>query len=98
MRPSSTAAANAPRAVGSDARVRHRSAPGSYSSMVSCTPHWPPEYPPTTQRRAPLPPGRARVVDLDQITALPEAADHVEAPAELRPGHLRATRRKRGSA
>ena len=50
------------------------------------------------QRRPPLPAVRARVVDLDQIAPLPEAADHVEAPAELRPGHLRAARQERRRA
>jgi hypothetical protein len=47
------------------------------------------------QRGSPLPAVRSRVVRLDLVAALAEPADHVEAPAELRPGDLGAARQER---
>ena len=106
-RPSMTAAASAPRAVGSAARVapavgarivlEHRVEHGPLAAGIAAD-----DVEPAADgdgrrvmernwhRRAPLPAIDLRIVGLDLVTALAEAADHVETPAELRAGDLRA--------
>ena len=101
MRPSITAAASAPRAVGRGARARHRSVPGIV--LEHAVEHRPlaarvaaDHVEPAThgdgrgvmerhgQRGAALPAVAPRVVGLDLVAALAEAADHVE-PARRAP-------------